>query len=40
MIAYVCDRNDPGYFNEYYGLDIYSTVDEQQHSRVYEIKFP
>jgi hypothetical protein len=40
MIAYVCDRNDAGYFNEYYGLTIYSTVDEQQHSRVYEIKFP
>ncbi len=40
MIAYVCDRNDPGYFNEYYCLDIYSTVDKQQHSRVYEINFP
>ena len=40
MIVYVCDRNDPGYFNEYYGLTIYSTVDEQQHSRIYEIKYP
>lgn len=40
MIAYVCDRNDPGYFHEYYNLTIYSTVDEQQRSRVYEIKFP
>jgi hypothetical protein len=39
MIAYVCDRNDPGYFNEYYGMYIYSTVDEQQHSKVYAINF-
>jgi hypothetical protein len=39
MIAYVCNVDDPGYFNEYYGLTIYSTVDEQQHSRIYEINF-
>jgi hypothetical protein len=40
MIAYVCDRNDPGYFNDYYNLTIYSTADEHQRSQVYEIKFP
>ena len=40
MIAYVCNVDDPGYFNEYFGLTIYSTVDAQQHSRIYEIKFP
>lgn len=40
MIAYVCNVDDPGYFNKYYGLRIYSTVDVQQHSRVFEIKFP
>lgn len=40
MITYVCDRNDPGYFNEYYGRQIYSTVDEKQHSPVFEIKYP
>lgn len=40
MIAYVCDKYDPGYFDEYYARQIYSTVDEKQHSRIYEIKFP
>jgi len=40
MIAYVCNVDDPGYFNEYFGLTIYSTVDAQQHSRIFEIKFP
>jgi hypothetical protein len=40
MIAYVCSREDNGYFDEYYGLPIYSTADEQQHSGIFEIKYP
>jgi hypothetical protein len=40
MIAYVCSQDDQPYFNEYYALPIYSTVDEHQHSGVYEIKYP
>lgn len=38
MIAYVCNTDDYGYFDEYYGVIIYSTVDEQQHSRVFELQ--
>ncbi len=38
MIAYVCSSDDYGYFDEYYGLTIYSTVDKQQHSRVFELQ--
>jgi len=40
MIAYVCSLEDNAYFDEYYGLPIYSTVDEKQHSPVFEIKYP
>lgn len=40
MIAYVCSLEDDPYFDEYYGLPIYSTVDEQQHSRVFAINLP
>jgi hypothetical protein len=40
MIAYVCSLEDNAYFNEYYGLPIYSTVDEKQHSPIFEIKYP
>jgi hypothetical protein len=40
MIAYVCSREDNAYFDEYYGLRIYSTVDERQHSGIFEIKYP
>jgi hypothetical protein len=40
MIAYVCNIDEYPYFNEYYALPIYSTIDEHQHSGVYEIKYP
>ena len=41
LIAYVCNKlEEGGEFNEYYGLPVFSTVDEQQHSKVIEIKAP
>jgi len=41
LIAYVCNiQEEIGEFNEYYGLPVFSTVDEQQHSKVIEIKAP
>ena len=40
MIAYVCYIYDSGEFNEYYGLPVFSTVDEKQHSQVIEIIAP
>jgi hypothetical protein len=41
LIAYVCSiYEEIGEFDEYYGLPIFSTVDEQQHSQVIEIIAP
>lgn len=41
IIAYVCSKEDQiGEFNEYYGLPVFSTVDEKQHSQVIEIIAP
>jgi hypothetical protein len=41
LIAYVCSIEEyDGEFSEYYGVPIFSTVDEQQHSRVIELKAP
>jgi hypothetical protein len=41
LIAYVCNiQEEIAEFSEYYGLPIFSTVDEQQHSRVIEFKAP
>ena len=41
LIAYVCSIYDEiGEFNEYYGVSLFSTLDEQQHSQVIEIKAP
>jgi hypothetical protein len=37
IIGYVCNEDDPGYFNEYYNHVIYSTVDEHQHSAIFKI---
>ncbi len=41
LIAYVCSIDENlGEFNEYYGVPIFSTADEQQHSQVIELKAP
>lgn len=40
MIAYVCNSDDDGYFDEFYGVTIYSTLDEKQHSQVFELQIP
>jgi hypothetical protein len=41
IIAYVCSvEEETGQFSEYYGLPIFSTVDENQHSPVIEIIAP
>ena len=40
LIAYVCSIDESPEFNEFYGLPIYSTVDQQQHSPVIEFKAP
>jgi len=41
LIAYVCSiREENGEFSKYYGLPIFSTVDQQQHSPVIEFKAP
>jgi hypothetical protein len=41
LIAYVCSiYEEIGEFDEYYGVPIFSTVDEQKHSQVIEIIAP
>ncbi len=41
LIAYVCSiYEEIGEFSEYYGVPIFSTVDEQQHSQVIKIIAP
>lgn len=41
LIAYVCSiKESVGEFNEYYGVPIFTTVDEEQHSEVRAFKAP
>lgn len=41
LIAYVCSNNEEnGEYSDYYGLPIFSTVDEEQHSRIFKFIAP
>jgi hypothetical protein len=41
LIAYVCSiYEEIGEFDDFYGVPIFSTVDEKQHSQVIEILAP
>ncbi|MEZ5072186.1 MAG: carboxypeptidase-like regulatory domain-containing protein [Bacteroidales bacterium] len=40
VVGYRCNRNDPGYFDGYTGMQRYSTLERSQHTRVLKFTMP